>query len=1180
MAARKKYGITYWGQEWLNAFVGISDANRLPRGRTYANTGRARNIQIDGNKITADVQGSRRTPYKVVIEIPLFTQKETEQILELVQENPMYLSQLLNRELPINLNAACKKKGISIFPQSWREFEASCSCPDWAMPCKHLASVIYLVANEIDKNPFLVFELHGFELGKELEKLNVGVKEQEQIPIKKVQELYQTEKTKKGSKWSFEPELLEQLDFTQIPESKLSLLTILGDHPVFFPDKDFKVVLGEIYDKISKNVSRKLKVAQTYEEDSFYENIDDLKIIVNEELSLERVEIIQNEEVVEVIVEIDLFIEWLNKIPFGRLEYCIPKLQALFFTERLAMKLAQNSAMIPQLIELEPETFKIRWLPALLNENVRTIFELIEKLTPTDLLYFEVTTGKRKKTSKEFSASSEEKSLGILSLFLSKIVSTYNGESGQFHYPIEVLFFAGHIRMFNQFEDREFPNAIQLWLNRFYLAEKKYTPIIKVTEKKDETFQVEIELEKKSKKAGVPSSMKDLFKKKSFQDDRLDILRDLAMLSNYFPEIEKVVSSKGKEKLNFDPDAFVQVLFKVLPIIRLFGIKVMLPKALQKIIRPSLSMALSSEGEGQIMNSSILSLAEILKFKWQVALGNLMVPEEEFLKMVKTMSGIVKLNDQYVYFDEKEIAKLLDKLENPPQVNGRELLYVALSEDYKGSKVFLDKKAQKLIQNWLSADKVKVPKTLLAKLRPYQRRGYDWMYKNSRLGFGSLIADDMGLGKTLQVIATILKLKEDGQLTDKKGLIVVPTTLLTNWQKEIEKFAPSLTTTIYHGSKRKLAPAEYDLTITTYGIARSDAAKLKKHPWLLLVIDEAQNIKNPATAQTKAMKKIPADVRIAMSGTPVENRLSEYWSIFDFANKGLLGSLTNFNNEFAKPIQWDQDQRALYKFRKVTAPFIMRRLKSDKNIIQDLPDKIESNQYCKLTPEQASLYESVVQTNMKAVEENEGINRKGLILKLITALKQVCNHPTQFLKKGERIPGLSGKSIVLFDLMEKILSQGEKTLIFTQYREMGDMLAQMFETEMQQTVPFLHGGVSRKKRDGMVEDFQTNHSSKILLLSLKAAGTGLNLTAATNVIHYDLWWNPAVEAQATDRAYRIGQKSNVMVHRFITEATFEEKIDKLIQKKKKLADMTVATGEKWIGNMSDKELKSLVKLEK
>jgi SNF2 family DNA or RNA helicase len=453
------------------------------------------------------------------------------------------------------------------------------------------------------------------------------------------------------------------------------------------------------------------------------------------------------------------------------------------------------------------------------------------------------------------------------------------------------------------------------------------------------------------------------------------------------------------------------------------------------------------------------------------------------------------------------------------------------------------------------------------------------MARQSKIGFGSLIADDMGLGKTLQVIAVLMKFKLDGLLKKEKALIVVPTTLLTNWEKEVQKFAPELTTTIYHGSNRRLNLKEADLVLTTYGMVRSDLKILKAHRWHAVVIDEAQNIKNASTDQTKAVKSLKSAIRIAMSGTPVENRLSEYWSIMDFVNPGYLGSAKNFADEFANPIQLSNDQHKTALFRKITAPFILRRLKTDKSIISDLPDKVEINRYCHLTGDQAALYQNMVNSAMKTIEESDGIQRRGLVLKMITALKQICNHPGNFLKTGKPDPNLSGKSTAMMELLDQIHESGEKTLIFTQYQEMGNILLPMIEKQFGAPPLFLHGGTSRKQRDEMVEEFQQNRHTRIFILSLKAGGTGLNLTAANHVIHYDFWWNPAVESQATDRAYRIGQHKNVMVNRLLTRGTFEEKIDEMLRHKKELANLTVTTGEKWIGELSDRELKEVFRLE-
>ena len=459
-------------------------------------------------------------------------------------------------------------------------------------------------------------------------------------------------------------------------------------------------------------------------------------------------------------------------------------------------------------------------------------------------------------------------------------------------------------------------------------------------------------------------------------------------------------------------------------------------------------------------------------------------------------------------------------------------------------------------------------------------KGYEWLVQNIKTGFGSILADDMGLGKTLQVLTTIQYLKEQGHLEKEKVLVIAPTSLLTNWQEEIRRFTPDLTSYIFHGTHRRFTKTKYDVYLTSYGVVRSDIAKFKKQKWFLVVVDEAQNIKNPNTKQTKAVKSIKSKHKIAMSGTPVENRLSEYWSIFDFTNKGYLTTLKKFRQNYIIPIEKEKSQDILENFRQITKPFILRRLKSDKNIIKDLPDKIVSDIYCDLTKEQVALYKETLDSAIEEVNQNDGIKRKGLVLKMINSLKQICNHPSQFTKSSHINVNESGKMEILMNTLENILEADEKVLIFTQYVSMGEIIKKLVEEKFSEDVLFLHGSLRRSKRDEMIRKFQENRQNKIFIISLKAGGTGLNLTAAQNVIHYDLWWNPAVENQATDRAYRIGQKENVMVYRFITKGTFEEKINEMIHSKEELAKLTVGNGETFITEMNTDELKEMMELRK
>jgi SNF2 family DNA or RNA helicase len=552
-------------------------------------------------------------------------------------------------------------------------------------------------------------------------------------------------------------------------------------------------------------------------------------------------------------------------------------------------------------------------------------------------------------------------------------------------------------------------------------------------------------------------------------------------------------------------------LFNAIPAIKLFGIRVILLIELKNLVRPKITVSLSSGGSSG--SRAFLNLDKIIQFQWKIALGETILETDDFLKLVQGLSGIVKLKQQYVHLDPLDLKALMESLAKQKKMNRFQLLQAAITGEYNGQKISMDDNTHQLIDSLLQIGTMEVPGDIHASLRPYQERGFSWLYKNTQLDFGSIIADDMGLSKTLQVIAMLQQIKDEGGFEKQKALVAVPTTLLTNWQKELEKFAPSLSFGIYHGNKRQL-DLHPDIVITSNGVARSDLEILSKYKWRAIVIDEAQNIKNVSAAQTQAVKKIKADIRIALIGTPVENKLREYWSIFDFTFKGYLGSLNQFKDGYAAPMEMNRDRKILNHFLKITSPLILRRLKTDKTIISDLPEKMEQDYHASLTKEQAAIYQNVLDNLMaeiEAVDESDqknAIKRKGLVLNLIMALKQICNHPSQYLKKEDASPDLSGKASLFMNLIENILENNEKVLVFNQFREMGDILQKMIKTRLDMDAMFLHGGSSRKQRDEMVNRFQKNPHEKIFILSIKAGGTGLNLTAASHVVLYGLWWNP------------------------------------------------------------------------
>ena len=525
----------------------------------------------------------------------------------------------------------------------------------------------------------------------------------------------------------------------------------------------------------------------------------------------------------------------------------------------------------------------------------------------------------------------------------------------------------------------------------------------------------------------------------------------------------------------------------------------------------------------------------------------------------------------------------------------KKLIYMIITNYYQlyNNEInIMENKSEKLIKNHLknpddfrkfknliAETKVyDVPKSITGELRPYQKIGYSWLVHNIKYNFGCILADDMGLGKTLQILTTILYFKENNPLENETSLIIVPPTLISNWVNEIKKFTPELTYYIYHGSNRMFPLEDYDIMLTSYGVIRLDIDVFLDKEWFVCVIDEAQNIKNPHTQQTKAIKSVHAKTKVALTGTPIENKLTDYWSIFDFVHKGYLSSLDKFKADYVMRIERLEETKTLEKLKTITKPFVLRRLKTDDNIKDELPDKIVNDIYCSLSNKQVKLYNAILDGIFEDLDGKTGIERRSIILNMITGLKQACNHPAQFLGSDNPKINESGKMELLITILENILDMDEKVIIFTQYAQMGEIIQKLVSKKLKTELLFLHGSLTQQRRNDVITKFQENDEYKILVATLKTGGVGLNLTAAQNVIHYDLWWNPAIENQATDRVHRIGQENDVMVYRFITKGTLEEVIDEMSKNKLNLAEKAISNDETFITELSNEELKEKLSL--
>ena len=1180
---RQTYGKTFWGQQWLNAFNGIDYSNRLPRGRTYANKGAVFDIEIKGLKFNAKVHGSRRTPYKIQFEQRPFTTQEQQDIVETFKTSPSMFSKLMSREIPESLLTSLASQNIQLFPSDWQDIHAHCNCPDWAVPCKHLAAGIYLMANRIDQNPFLVFENRGFDLLKTIQAQGLLTR-QETIKIPTLKDRLHTSSPFDDdyNTDDYLKRIEQSIDFSNMPNISDRLQILLKDNPPFSV-KNFKPVLFDVLNagrRYAEKVPNE-KVPASLDIDApeqlyHTENIRHLHVVINDQHSAQKLfddrgRLFESKELALHSHSIEgILIDVLSMQQTERLQQNCLSIRFLHLMNRFVFKLLSQQAIVPEISDLGKQHWLIRWLPALFDEAISNEFTKLVALCPEQWLSL--------KTKTAF-LTRYQQTLTTCSLFIGEHLRRGQLLSKKLRDPdaLARLFFQSQPVSFDAFDQQDTPDAIAQWLSRLSASKNNRFLQLQAKEAGDD-FAIGLQVgERDNKKRAIAlkTFLKNADKKGSLEaKDKPQVLADLALLSDYLPEMTAVIDNPKNTTLSVDLDNFAPILMQIMPALKVLGMHIALPKSLQKLLKPQLKMALTAD-ESLKSEKTYLNLDKLLDFDWQIALGDQTLNMAEFKQLLQDSKGLVRLMDGYVLLDEQEVEQLLKQLDKLPEtLSSAEFLQASLSGEFEGAEVAFDKHIEGFLDNLMHYKPVKPPKALNAKLRPYQASGFSWMVQNANCGFGSLLADDMGLGKTLQVIAVLLHFKKAGALTEKKVLVVAPTSLLSNWQKEMEKFAPDLSTHVYHGLKRELAN-DTDVLITSYGLARRDKAKLNALKLHALVIDEAQQIKNPQTAQTKSIKAIDADYRIAMSGTPVENHLMEYWSLFDFTNAGYLGKAKDFKKAFANPIENDRDLQCLGRFQKMTSPFILRRLKSDKSIIQDLPEKIETDVICNLTKEQTALYQQVVEHTLQNIEDSEGIERKGLVFKLINALKQICNHPSQYLKEPSALIEQSGKLATTCELLTNISEQNEKTLIFTQYAQMGDLLAEVLSEKLGQNVPFLHGKLPIKKRDQLVYDFQHEPQLKTLIISLKAGGTGLNLTAANHVIHYDLWWNPAVEAQATDRAYRIGQQKNVQVHRLITEGTFEEKINTMINDKKALADLSVASGETWITEFNNTELKQL-----
>lgn len=1134
-----------WGDKWRAAV----EQSFPVYSRSQA---RAADIKISGRTVEARIVDGSWSTQKTVLLLSRFSEEEESALMDSFKKNPQLAEALAHHLEPKEALELAEGSGIKLFPERGVKFSVKCSCGMRGM-CHHAYAAIYGVGKKVDRDPFILFKIRGMNVGMLAEQCTQASWE-EDLPVLEGADslpLFAGKFTLVPKAGAEEISEVPEYESADIVDVRKAVVHLVSPNAVFHADfvDAYRECLLEMF---AKNFER-------YPEKSV-----DLAVPGIVRYRGGSCWMFGN-------VPLEWALDAVSVEGSVGMEKADVSFRLLDYARRTALEILHRGTVFPKPFAIDKKDAQFFWQPMDFIPEVHGAIERLQAWLPAKFVRSDMEPPHLMTQN-----AAEMLVLAILNTYL-RVGSEkiFRDERLYAFFGDVTLAYSGKNDGIEEFEK---------WLSGYNLPYAPYLPVINGV---DAGFgKVDVDLDFLDKSTGEINSYSKLWIRDFPSEKRARILRSLQPLQNFLPGYDDYVSAKAMDNIHLSGENLIRFLNESVPLFRALDLEMDLPKGIERVVRgvPHPQIVRSDEKK----QAGFCRLENLLQMNWSLEIAGKWMDGKKFLELYAESKDLLYYEGQYFYVLPEDVKTIKEGLRDRFKIPAIKVLQIALAGEFEGFSVDIAPEALEEIHKLKSENEsdIPVPPQIRASLRPYQKRGFAWMLGNSKLGFGSIIADDMGLGKTLQVITLLQQMKNDGALENEKAIVIVPTGLLQNWKKELSKFAPELNVRIYHGSHRQLEMTDQDVLVTTYGVLRSDKDKLTEMRWQVAVIDEAQNIKNAGTSQSRVVRSVSAKIKIAMSGTPVENRLLEFWSIMDFCNRGFLGSAKSFHEEFEFPIQGRGNKHRAVLFKKISAPFLLRRLKTDKSIIADLPEKLEQNDWATLSPEQESLYRKTFDSCMAKLADfnvenaEEKFERSAAVLRLIVALKQICNHPVQYLKEGKPDPALSGKMQLFLDIVGGILETDEKVLVFTQFTEMGEILQEVLKKELKAESLFYHGGLSVSAREQIISEFETSPEKRILILSLKAGGTGLNLTVASQVIHYDLWWNPAVEAQATDRAYRIGQNRRVVVHRLITKDTFEEKINDMLESKKKISEMTVASGENWITKLSDDELRQVFTLGK
>ena len=1134
---------TRWGDGWKQAIEAAFPALTPSKKEVTV-------LRIQGRSFDATVVDERWNTYKVIAMLPRFPAAQEERFMDALRKDPELSLALRHHTQPENALDFAQANGLAFFFAPGVKLSVQCSCGSRGYVCAHARAALLALGERIDKDPFLLFSIRGMNIVTIAEQCSMAGWEKElafstdtQPEIPAIAELF-----KYG----------EQIKAVPVTNGSGALPDVTDILPeAIVPNAAFDAAFKEKY-KSALLAAREPEYAPG------------APLNLSESYNVQYAGFAT--WTVKGYIPFNEAMDAIGNIPAASIGKTSESLRALKNVRSAALELVRAGAVYPKLFLTEENRAIVLWMPAAFIPQVAFKIAELQASLPGNLM-----RNPNNAADKPIANAAEILLCAAVTYFMRK-AGNAEGQPRLFS-----VIFGDAAMDFNKGDTESTARELQNLFAVYGVSQGERVLAFTVSESGG-TLNLDADLEHRAD--GSRISLSKIWTAAFPQKERERTLQQISPFKGILPGFGDYIQQKAIDSLHLPQAETPRFLSVTVPLLKALGISVALPKEFEEIIRGVPRPRITRIPHG--ISTGFCRLENLLRFDWEIAVGNETVSAEEFSRLSANAQGLLRYKERYFYVTAEDAARLKQGLRERQKLSPLHLLQIALAREFDGFAVDVAPAALEEIHKLRgeSDADISVPGEIRASLRPYQKRGFAWMLRNAQLGFGSIIADDMGLGKTLQVIALLQQMKDDGGFAERKGIVIVPSGLIRNWQNELAKFAPGITPRVFHGNARDIEGDGFDIVLTTYGTLRTNADKFRSREWEVAIIDEAQNIKNPGTAQSKATRSLPARIKIAMSGTPVENRLLEFWSIMEFCNKGFFGTEKEFQATFERPIQNNGNKHRAELFKKVTAPFLLRRLKTDKSILPDLPEKLEQNEWAELSPAQAALYKETLDKAMNALGEFEATDpqqlfkRSAIVLQLILALKQICNHPAQYLKNGKVSPELSGKMELFLDIAGAVLDTDEKALVFTQFVEMGEILQRTLADKLHTKALFYHGGESLTERNSIIEKFQNDPQSRVLILSLKAGGTGLNLTAASQVIHYDLWWNPAVEAQATDRAYRIGQNRNVVVHRLITKNTFEEKINALIESKKALTALTVATGESWITKLSDDELREIFTLGK